>query len=219
MVPSCRRVSLCSPLLTRLSLRSIGRSPVPTGRNGTGRGGGRRSTGSTPPCSLRSQPLRGRGERGTKEPSEPRQEREETEGQWRVGTASLTASHSSLHLMPSVVHFLGCYFRADTIGERHGLGLGCFLSHLISSLLPLVFHSHRSLCSLNLRFTNERRAKRGVNEVREGWKGAEKERGIMMLLPVISVLCSWVPILSSPFSPLSLHSPPVGRRTQDEETE
>ena len=55
--------------------------------------------------------------------------------------------------------------------------------------------------------------------MREGWKGAEKERGIMMLLPVISVLCSWVPILSSPFSPLSLHSPPVGRRTQDEETE
>lgn len=93
------------------------------------------------------------------------------------------------------------------------------VTHLISSLLPLVFHSHRSLCSLNLRFTNERRAKRGVNEVREGWKGAEKERGIMMLLPVISVLCSWVPILSSPFSPLSLHSPPYGRRTQDEETE
>lgn len=42
--------------------------------------------------------------------------------------------------------------------------------------------------------------------MREGWKGAEKERGIMMLLPVISVLCSWVPILSSPFSPLSLHT-------------
>ena len=28
----------------------------------------------------------------------------------------------------------GCYFRADTIGERHGLGLGCFLSLIV---LPL----------------------------------------------------------------------------------
>lgn len=26
----------------------------------------------------------------------------------------------------------GCYFRADTIGERHGLGLGCFLSPILS---------------------------------------------------------------------------------------
>lgn len=51
--------------------------------------------------------------------------------------------------------------------------------------------------------------------MREGWKGAEKERGIMMLLPVISVLCSWVPILSSPFSPLSLHTLLTCRRRRE----
>lgn len=39
----------------------------------------------------------------TTEKSRNRREWKEqrTEGQWRVGTASLTASHSSLHLMPS----------------------------------------------------------------------------------------------------------------------